>query len=430
VSWRLPGDGCAMRGEPAVRLMAHSRFRLPALLAAATVAAIGGGCASPTRVGPPVPPVRATDQSAYHSAPHHPTVSSRETWKVGGEDLDVTLLVPTARGAYPLVIYLPGLGESSAAGLAWRRAWAEAGYAVLSVQPASTGTAVWSSERARAFDFRTLALEHFSPRTFPSRLTALQGVVDEAGRRQRQGGDGPYSRIDVSRIAIAGYDLGAEAAMVVAGQSAPETAIGPAPQAIKSVIALSPYADFAGMGVEARFREIHMPVLSVTSPDDTDAYGLVTTAAVRRAPFEHMPPGRKYLLLLASAPHSLLGGRDEPVAEREEGTSGSRMGTSQESSSRRRAGGAGGGSAGGSDRSSGRDGRGARGGADSGPGSDVGIVSARPNLAGLWATQLRNVQGVTTAYLDATVKNDPLASEWLSRDANRWLGGSANLMVK
>jgi hypothetical protein len=240
------------------------------------------------------------------------------------------------------------------------------------------------------------------------------------GRRQGQGGDGPYSRIDVSRIAIAGYDLGAEAAMVVAGQSAPETAIGPAPQAIKSVIALSPYADFAGMGVEARFREIHMPVLSVTSPDDTDAYGLVTTAAVRRAPFEYMPPGRKYLLLLASAPHSLLGGRDEPVAEREEGRSGSRMGASQESSSRRRPGG-------GSDRSSGRD---ARGGADSGPGGDVGIVSARPNLAGLWATQLRNVQGVTTAYLDATVKNDPLASAWLSRDANRWLGGSASLIVK
>jgi hypothetical protein len=40
------------------------------------------------------------------------------------------------------------------------------------------------------------------------------------------------------------------------------------------------------------------------------------------------------------------------------------------------------------------------------------------------------VQGVTTAYLDATVKSDPVASEWLTRDANRWLGGSASLMVK
>jgi hypothetical protein len=294
---------------------------------------------------------------------------------------------------------------------------------VLSVQPASTSAAVWSSERARAFDFRAIALDHFSPRHFPSRLAALQGVIDEAGRRQLQGGDGPYSRIDVSRIAVAGYDVGAEAAMVVAGQTAPDTVIGPAPPAIKSVIALSPYADFAGMGVEERFREIHMPVLSVTSPEDTDAYGLVTTAAVRRAPFEHMPPGRKYLLYLAAAPHSLLGGRDEPVAVADEGRSGSRTGGGQESSSRRRTGG-------GSDRGDGRGGRGARGGADSDADGATGVLPARPNLAALWATQLRNVQGVTTAYLDATLKGDPAAGEWLVRDANRWLGDSASLTIK
>jgi hypothetical protein len=402
------------------------RTFLPAMLVAVIAAAIAAGCAAPTRVGPLVPPARATDQSAYRAGEHHATVSSRETWNVGGEEFDVTLLIPTARDAYPLVIYLPGLGESSAAGLAWRRTWAEAGYAVLSAQPASTGASVWTTERARAFDFRTVALEHFSPRTFASRLAGLQGVIDEVGRRQRLGGDGPYSRIDASRIAIAGFDLGAEAAMVVAGQSAPELAIGPASPAIRSVIALSPFADFAGMGVAALFREIHMPVLSVTSPDDTDAYGLVTTAAVRRAPFEHMPPGRKYLLLLASAPHSLLGGRDEPTAELEGNRGGSRLGADQESSSRRRAGG-------GSDRGSGREGRSARGGVDSGAGADSGIAGslpARPNLAALWATQLWNVQGVTTAYLDATVKNDTRAGEWLIRDANRWLDGSASLLVK
>ena len=72
----------------------------------------------------------------------------------------------------------------------------------------------------------------------------------------------------------------------------------------------------------------------------------------------------------------------------------------------------------------------ARGGGESGPDGDAGAVAARPSRAGLWATQLRNVQGVTTAYLDATVKDDPLASHWLARDANRWLGGSASLLAK
>ena len=402
-------------------MMPHHRSILPVLLAAVVVAVLGSGCASRAGLGPPAALPRATDQSAYRSAPQQATAASRESWNIRGEELDVTLLCPTARGAYPLVIYLPGLGESSAAGLAWRRTWAEAGYAVLSAQPASTGAVVWSSERARAFDFRAIALDHFSPRHFPSRLAALQGVIDEAGRRQREGGESPYSRIDVSRIAVAGYDVGAEVAMVVAGQTAPDTAIGPTPPAIKSVIALSPYADFAGMGVEARFRDIHMPVLSVTSPEDTDAYGLVTTAAVRRAPFEHMPPGQKYLLLLAAAPHSLLGGRDEPVVDRDDGRSGARIGSGEESSSRRRS--AGGGSARGA-------GRGARGGADSDASGTAGPLPARPNFAGLWATQLRNVQSVTTAYLDATLKGDPVAREWLARDANRWLGESARLTIK
>ena len=400
---------------------------LPLLLVAIIAAAVGGGCASPARLGPPVPLPRESDHSAYRSGAQLATVSSHETLRAGAEAVDVTLLLPTAPGLYPLVIYLPGLGESSEAGLAWRRTWAERGYAVLSMQPASTGKAVWSSDRARAFDFRTLALEHFSPRTFVSRMAALQSVIDEAGRRQRQGGDGPYTRIDVSRIAIAGYDLGAEAAMVVAGQTGPEAAVIAFPPAVKSVIALSPYADFAGMGVAARFRDIHLPVLSVTSPNDTDAYGLVTTAAVRRAPFEHMPPGRKYLLLLATAPHALLGGLDEPVAERDERAGGSRSAGDQETAGRQRAGG---GAAGRTDRGSTRDGRDTRAGAPSGLGAADVTMPMRSNLASLWATQLRNVQGVTTAYLDATVKNDSVAAEWLSHDANRWLGSSANLLSK
>jgi hypothetical protein len=40
------------------------------------------------------------------------------------------------------------------------------------------------------------------------------------------------------------------------------------------------------------------------------------------------------------------------------------------------------------------------------------------------------VQAVSTAFLDATVKNDDIAREWLTRDAARWLGDSALLRIK
>src|SRR5262249_3854826 len=145
------------------------------------------------------------------------------------------------------------------------------------------------------------------------------------------------------------------------------------PATVKSVIVLSPYADFSGMATEGRFRDVRLPVLSITSPEDTDAYGLVTTAAVRRAPYQYMPPGGKYLLLLGAGPHSLLGGQEHPNEERESRGSGMRRPD---------------GSFAGSDRTQ-RDQRGVRNRADNSAANQP--VVAQPNLGAAWATQLRNV---------------------------------------
>ena len=414
-----------MRSSTKSRDIAGALARaLPVVIATTFVVTLAGCASPPQHAGPPLlPPPRASDPIAYPVAKLATAAPVTGTWLLRGEELDVTLLAPAERGPFPLVLYLPGLGESSQAGAAWRRAWAEAGYAVLSVQLRATGAGAWSGERARSFDFRAVALEHFSPRALPARLAAVHGVLDEVARRQ-QGAGAPERRIDLSRIAIAGYDVGAMTAMAIAGQSIGDPPPGAAAQAanvasprtvhaagIRSVIALSPYADFAGMGTEARFRDVRLPVLSVTSPEDTDAYGLVTTAAVRRAPYQHMPPGRKYLLLLSAGPHSLLGGLDHPPAEADENRA-TRRGPGTLDS-----------------RGTGRDARGAR---PRGEQSTPMIAPpvARPDLSLSWATQLRNVQGVSIAYLDATVKDSPRAADWLARDAQRWLDGSANLSSK
>src|SRR5258706_655057 len=212
------------------------------LLVAATLA----GCATSQRsTGPLVAPPRLYDDTIYRKPTLSLAAPVHSTWQVRDDELDVTLLVPSDRGPFPLVIYLPGLGESSNAGSAWRRVWAEAGYAVLSVQPAATGTRVWSTERARSFDFRAVALEHFSPAALPQRLSLLQAVIDEAIRRQRLGGDAPETRIDASRIAVAGFDVGAMTAMVVAGQRTPDAPLPPLPSA-SAIPTLGPRSPYAG----------------------------------------------------------------------------------------------------------------------------------------------------------------------------------------
>jgi dienelactone hydrolase len=209
---------------------------------------------------------------------------------------------------YPLVVYLPGLGESPNAGIQWRQTWARAGYAVLSAQPTRYGKAVWSSSAARAGEFFTIAKDAFSVRSLATRTQLVQGILDETSRRRRSGGAPAFARIDVSRIAITGFDLGAQTAMMYAGESVRGVEAVQLSPAVKCVVALSPYADFSGMGMESNFVTIRLPVLSVTSPGDTDAYGLVTAATIRRAPFQYMPPGEKTLLVLSGAPHSLLAG--------------------------------------------------------------------------------------------------------------------------
>lgn len=40
------------------------------------------------------------------------------------------------------------------------------------------------------------------------------------------------------------------------------------------------------------------------------------------------------------------------------------------------------------------------------------------------------IERVSTAFLDAVIKDDPVAREWLARDASRWIEPLARLQAK
>lgn len=343
----------------------------------------------------------------YRAQQQFATTTLRDSWTLGGNKVDVDLLLPQGNGSFPLILYLPGLGEPAEAGAAWRQAWAEAGYAVLSVQPVAVGKVIWSSPSARAGEFRMIAKEQFSPTMLGKRLATLRDAMGEVKHRHDQGGT-LFAHIDLARIAVAGFDLGAQTAMSVAGENVTRQGPFMLSNNIKCVVALSPYSDFSGPGFAQRFSSVHMPVLSVTSLDDTDPYGLVTEALIRRAPFQYMPPGQKYLLSFAYAPHSLIAGAESPVGM--EGQSRNNESSSAQEDGRER-------------RRGGRRGYGGEGGSRSGLGSPAVSEEA-------WKDQVLRIQSVTTAFLDRTVKDDPIAAEWMDRDARRWIGDSADLLTK
>jgi predicted dienelactone hydrolase len=387
---------------------AHSlRARVGAwLLIAAAANGATFGCAGKPSGKSDAAAVKAHANAGYTPERRYQTTALQDTWLIESEPVDIRLLVPAQAGSYPLVFYFPGLGESPDAGLAWRQSWAQAGYAVLSAQPVKYGAAVWSSDRARVGDFLDIARDAFAAPSLATRTGLARALLDETWRRARSAQGTALGRIDMSRVAVAGYDLGAQTAMMIAGESVQGVELLQVPEGVKCVVALSPYADFSGMGTESNFSSIRLPVLSVTSAQDTDAYGLVKSAAVRRAPYQYMPANQKYLLVLSGAPHSLLAGTAVPAQGSPESGSEAEAepGLMSEKSSA-------------SDESRGHKKRQA-------PSSSKETSSARR------AIEVAQVQSVTTAFLDATVKNDPIGSEWLSRNAQRWLGESADLRSK
>jgi predicted dienelactone hydrolase len=354
----------------------------------------------------------------------------RDMWLRGDEEIVIELLVPQSASRSPLVVYLPGLGEPVEAGAVWRNAWAQAGYAVASLQTGSGG-ALWSSASGRNGDFAKVAREQFAVKSLATWLDrvafVLQGIV-----RRTKSGESFYARIDTDRIAVAGFDLGAQTALAFAGEKHPGMTNLPAMPGLRAVIALSPQAILARGGFAERFGDIRLPTLTITGTEDVDPYGIVESPHTRQAPFSYMPPGDKYLLVIEDGTHQLMAGGNRPLtaAEDANGAPGDFPG---DDGRREPSGGMGRGGPGGGRGGMGGPG-GGRGGMEGGPG---GASGGRPDgarfrrSAGIGLQrQTVIIERVSVAFLDTAVKDDPVAREWLARDAGRWSDPLARLKMK
>jgi hypothetical protein len=283
-----------------------------------------------------------------------------------------------------------------------RSAWAKSGYAVLSLQAFKEDENIWSSEAAHNADFAFIRQERYSSKVVSTRIDLLAKTIEYLKNRLESGDPG-FQHLDLSRLAIAGFDIGANSAMIVAGEDIPDIALPVLPVPVGGIIALSPHADFSGPAFDVRYRNINMPVLSVTGDADSDTHGSVPPS-LHQAPFQYMPPANKYLLLLSGASHSVLG--DEIAAKSDntegDGNSTKHSGNSEDS---------------GSGRANRHGKRSSSGGSD--PGSPpMQAVASSPTQRAMMEVA---IDQVTTAFLNAYIKNDQLSLEWLKKDAQPWL---------
>lgn len=398
------------------RLRDHARFLAFGCTAAFGVAVLLAGCAG----GPPKARVEEQQQqrefAARGYAPQGEPVSMQPVlWRMRGDDVRLSLTTPAgaATAPRPVIVYLPGLGESETAGIRWRRAWAAAGYAVLALQPLDEDATAWSSDLARSADFTELGRRHYAEARMRQRLARLDALLEEAQRLGRQGqgpNELPWRSLDWSKTVIAGYELGAQSAMALAGERQPDGSV----LSLKSVqpvaaIVISPQV-FAQPD-PARYRDVSIPVLGLTGPDDSDVLGLVRDVQWRQAPFAAMPAQRGWLLSVNEVRHAALGGneaRPEDV-EREQ----KRIRAAEEQAQSQPQGRRGGG-------------RGGRG--QEGP-TRMAPVPALPDYRQLHQQQLgmTAAQQVSVAFLDLQVRKSDAARAWLGAPAMSWMRGVATL---
>lgn len=367
------------------------------------------GCSStPVQPKPDTVKVKQFSGRGYLTDSRYNIVTSTASWAMGDASYDVALTLPEKQGSFPLIIYLPGLGENRSAGQAWRSAWAQGGYAVLTVQPLLADADAWSSTQALSGDFSALAHDRYSVASMAKRLDALRQIMDELLRRKALK-EPPLDRVDTSHAAIVGYDLGAYTVMVTAGESLRGLVKQALPIPVSACIALSPYASFSGTALSQRYSIIHGPVLSITSDDDSDALGVVTSPSLRRAPFEYMPEGNKFLLTMAGVPHEMIGGNKEEIPEGDKKPAHGVEGKGKAHHGKHK----------------GKDGDGSGAGSESEVSSTTSYLSPTEQALNRVA-----IQQVTVAFLDAFTKNDAIAREWLEKDAPRWLGQRGELKAR
>lgn len=323
---------------------------------------------------------------------------------------------PSDHGAHPIIIYLPSLGQTDEEPNRWVSAWAQAGYAVLVVQPLGDDANVWGTPEARSGDFERAARARFGADPMADRIARLSRLLHQISERSLRGEAGLEGLL-WSKVALAGADLGAYTTQTVATTPAASLAQISWPVAPLAYLAISPYAK-RSPPVPDSTGTVHAPVLMISSRDDIDADGIVTDTSLRRLAFDRLGAGNDYYLELASATHRWLGGAlhappnveppahrpTAPLADTEHPGKGGTTAAAREAMA--------------------PDSEEFESPAEKSAHSAAAreeLVKARSRALTLQALSEVSFAAVSIAFLDAYVRGKPEARSWLDDTASQWL---------
>ncbi|MHC4547289.1 MAG: alpha/beta hydrolase family protein [Planctomycetota bacterium] len=198
---------------------------------------------------------------------------------------------PTSPGPFPVVLLSPGLGGSREQLLYLAEHWASHGYIVLvATHPGSDDVTVREVP---------LDLVRTDPVQRQLRPADLVFLIDRL-QRADHGEALLTGRVDLDRIAVAGFSFGAFTALALGGQTFDGGLAFPDPR-VAAVVALSPPGPGAyGLAADS-WDAVALPALTMMGTRDVSPS--TPDPLERRVPFDRMPPGGKLHVTLRDAHH-------------------------------------------------------------------------------------------------------------------------------
>lgn len=238
--------------------------------------------------------------SAAYAAPVDAIITCDAQWHDAARDREVPVRIrmPAGTAKAPVILFSHGLGGSLDGGTNWAVAWANAGFIVVNLQHPGSDRSIIGSGRIGAA---------MAPAQLVARVDDVHFILDEFGRRPREGAC-DLRRADLAHVGMSGHSFGAHTTQAIAGQRFPVAGIAADPR-VKAAIAFSPSPPMRGSDA-AVFGGIAIPFFSITGTEDAAPITPNITPKDRERPFQAMPPGGKYLLVLAGANHMVFNAQD------------------------------------------------------------------------------------------------------------------------
>jgi pimeloyl-ACP methyl ester carboxylesterase len=216
----------------------------------------------------------------------------------------VKFYFPHSATKAPVILFSHGLGSSIDNCAYLANAWTSHGFVCILVQHPGSDENIWKGKVRILNEFRGALEQNWNSRTRAEDLHFILNCLEQLA----QSNERLAARIDTERIGVGGIDLGALAALLLAGQVPPDYGDSLYDPRIKAVLALSPPVQPMNISYREIYRSITAPTLFITGTKDDGIIGS-TKAIHRRIPFDAMDQCQRYLIILDGGDHRIYGGR-------------------------------------------------------------------------------------------------------------------------